>query len=406
MRIELCAGGIGGISVADFQTDMRSFLSEKEAVIASFKAVSGSTSGLSGGVGSLQGALDDIQSRIIREETALEDAKAVQTSMNDFLELAQRVDAQVASDVNRNKEDFYGKYPELRPAPPEEEKAWYEKAWEALCGAGEAIKEAIKDGLEFIADTLKKAWDGLVEFYNEHKKIIDTVLLIVGAIGAIAAVIATGGLALAPLLGALGLSASVAAAVSTAVAVVAVVSTVAATALNVADVWLEIDNPIFNAIQTGLNITSAVTNFAYSIGNLYNSFKGIDPQDFVNNSNLDSDISISNTQIDTPQADGSKPYQNSRPAYGKDQIDEVWENAKDPVTGKVYDPSGKEITWDPSKPRNGQWDMGHIPGEKYHDMHTKYMNGEITKEQFLEWYRDPKNYRPELPRTNRGHKYE
>jgi len=39
------------------------------------------------------------------------------------------------------------------------------------------------------------------------------------------------------------------------------------------------------------------------------------------------------------------------------------------------------------------------------------MNGTITKKEFLEflefleWYRDPVNYRPELPSTNRSHKY-
>ena len=30
---------------------------------------------------------------------------------------------------------------------------------------------------------------------------------------------------------------------------------------------------------------------------------------------------------------GSKPYTNSRPSYGKNQVNEVWENAKDPITG-------------------------------------------------------------------------
>jgi hypothetical protein len=114
--------------------------------------------------------------------------------------------------------------------------------------------------------------------------------------------------------------------------------------------------------------------------------------------------------VSTPNGKGgskkNKPYENSRPSYGKNQVEQVWENAKDPVTGKVYDPSGVEITWDTTKPRNGQWDMGHIPGEKYSDMHKKYMDGVITKEEFLEWYRDPKNYRPELPSTNRSHKYE
>ena len=103
---------------------------------------------------------------------------------------------------------------------------------------------------------------------------------------------------------------------------------------------------------------------------------------------------------------GNKPYTNSRPSYGKNQVNEVWENAKDPITGKVYDPSGVEITWDKTKSRNGQWDMGHIPGEKYSEMHQLYMDDVISKDEFLECYRNPKNYRPELPGTNRSHKYE
>ena len=76
-------------------------------------------------------------------------------------------------------------------------------------------------------------------------------------------------------------------------------------------------------------------------------------------------------------SDTKKPYATSRPSYGKGQVEQVWENAKDPITGKVYDPSGVEITWDPTKPRNGQWDMGHIPGEKYSEMHQLYMDDVI-----------------------------
>ncbi|MDQ8766853.1 GH-E family nuclease, partial [Streptococcus ruminantium] len=67
--------------------------------------------------------------------------------------------------------------------------------------------------------------------------------------------------------------------------------------------------------------------------------------------------------------EGNKAYKNSRPKYAKGQVDEVFENAQKSNNGKVIDPSGKEITWDKSKIRNGQWDMGHIPGEKYSDMH-------------------------------------
>ncbi|TFJ46866.1 hypothetical protein CKN80_03775 [Carnobacterium divergens] len=101
-----------------------------------------------------------------------------------------------------------------------------------------------------------------------------------------------------------------------------------------------------------------------------------------------------------------KPYMNSRPSYGKNQVNDVWNAAKDPLTNNVYDPTGEVIPWDLSKPRNGQWDMGHIPGQKYSDIHELYVRDIINKQEFLEWYRNPNNYRPELPSTNRGHQYE
>lgn len=100
------------------------------------------------------------------------------------------------------------------------------------------------------------------------------------------------------------------------------------------------------------------------------------------------------------------PYATSRPSYGKGQVKKVWENAKDPTTGKVYDPTGVEITWDTTKPRSGQWDMGHIPGEEYAKLHQLYMSGVIDKDEFLRRYRDAKNYRPELISTNRSHQFE
>jgi RHS repeat-associated protein len=102
-----------------------------------------------------------------------------------------------------------------------------------------------------------------------------------------------------------------------------------------------------------------------------------------------------------------KAYETSRPSYKKGQVEEVWETAKArSPDGKVYDSSGAEVTWDKTKPRNGQWDMGHIPGEKYSTVHKAYMDGKMSKEDFLKWYQDSANYRPELPSTNRSHLYE
>lgn len=277
MHIEINAGGLGaGIAVAEYQLNMSGFISDAEDVIASFKAVTARVCDLSGGIGSLQDPLDELEARIALEEQKRQTAEDVRQKSNDFLELAIRVDSQVADLVEVNQEEFYRVNPWLRPAT-EEDEPWYEEAWQWLCGVGEAVREGVEAFADWAGETLKNAWDGLVAFYNEHKKLIDTVLIIVGAVAAIAAVIATGGAALAPLLGALGLSASAAAAISTAVAVVAVVSTVASSAMNIVDIWFEIDDPVFNAWQTGLNITSTITNLAYSIGNIYNAFKKIDP---------------------------------------------------------------------------------------------------------------------------------
>ena len=50
--------------------------------------------------------------------------------------------------------------------------------------------------------------------------------------------------------------------------------------------------------------------------------------------------------------------------------------------------------------------MGHKYGKEYRKLHEKYMNGDISKEKFLEEYHNPENYRPELVNTNRGRKYE
>jgi hypothetical protein len=76
-------------------------------------------------------------------------------------------------------------------------------------------------------------------------------------------------------MGVFGMSASAAVTASLIVAGVAIGSTIASSILNGIDIWCEIDNPTFNAWQTGLNITSAVSNLAYSVGSIYNSVKGI-----------------------------------------------------------------------------------------------------------------------------------
>ncbi|MDQ3231644.1 MAG: GH-E family nuclease, partial [Pseudobdellovibrionaceae bacterium] len=104
----------------------------------------------------------------------------------------------------------------------------------------------------------------------------------------------------------------------------------------------------------------------------------------------------------------AKPYSNPkiRPKYGKDQVKAVWNAAKQ-SDGHVYDPNtGEKLSWDASKSRTGQWDMGHKPGHEYRKLHKDYMTGKIHKAEFLRQYRNPGNYQPENPSANRSHKYE
>jgi len=106
----------------------------------------------------------------------------------------------------------------------------------------------------------------------------------------------------------------------------------------------------------------------------------------------------------------NKPYADPkrRPKYGKDQVKTVWENAQNVYSdGIVRDPNTlEELTWDKTRSRAGQWDMGHIKDHEYRRLHSDYMAERISKAEFLEEYRNPNNYLPESVHSNRSHKYE
>ena len=112
-----------------------------------------------------------------------------------------RIDGDVADVINKSKNDFYEKYEYLKP---DIEKSWLEEKVDNAC-----------------------------EWCKEHwKEILITVTIVIGAVLAIVAVVASGGLALMPLLTGLGLSASAAASISTIVGAVAVISTIGSSILN------------------------------------------------------------------------------------------------------------------------------------------------------------------------------
>ena len=168
-----------------------------------------------------------------------------------------------------------------------------------------------------------------------------------------------------------------------------------------------------DAVDTAVDTARAVENagdIAKGVDNAVDAAKAIDNAADASKA-LDNASDASRALGDgieeiSEEAGKNLPYSTSRPPYAKGQVEEVWEAAKD-ADGRVFDPNtGEELFWDPTEPRSGQWDMGHIQGKKYSDLHDDYIKGNITKQEFLDKYRDPSNYRPESPSSNRSHKYE
>ena len=171
MRIEINSGGLGSLAaVAGYQANMVSFVNRAEDVISSFKTVRKQTQNLSGGVGRLQSALDDVNARIQKEETKVEAVIDVYQKTNQFLELAKRVDKQVAAAVNCNRDQFYKSYPHLKPAGYDNEsKSWLDKAWEWVC-------DKVTDGIDWVVDTTQKVIDSILNFFEDNKETIAILL--------------------------------------------------------------------------------------------------------------------------------------------------------------------------------------------------------------------------------------
>ena len=106
------------------------------------------------------------------------------------------------------------------------------------------------------------------------------------------------------------------------------------------------------------------------------------------------------------------PYWKVRPNYKSDQVEKVWELAKEEYDSyhigntEYIDTKHGTVSWDRSKPRNGQWDMGHLKNEKYSEKYDEFLRGEISKDKFIEWYQTADNYEPQTIPYNRSHQGE
>ena len=193
------------------------------------------------------GIISKISTSSQTQEQQIAGLEATQREVNDFIDLTINRDNAAAQEIIKAKKDFYKEYDYLKPDSEKSD-------WEKFC-----------DKLKDVGEWCKEHW----------KELLITVAIVIGAIIAIAAVIASGGLALVPLLTSLGLSASLAAGISTTVATIAVISTVGSGVMNIIDTWNNVDNPLFNKIQAAFNWTCLFSNSIYSIGSIYNGIKGI-----------------------------------------------------------------------------------------------------------------------------------
>jgi RHS repeat-associated protein len=96
----------------------------------------------------------------------------------------------------------------------------------------------------------------------------------------------------------------------------------------------------------------------------------------------------------------------NRPRYRMGVVQKVWNNAKKDANGKVFDPNTLEELSNTLVNGKRQWDMGHLPGKSYDELKQRFLNGEISRQRFLDEYNNPLNYRPEAISPNRSRRYQ
>ena len=130
------------------------------------------TLAISKSVCDLDGVISSVQASTQIQEQKVDSLENLSRECEEFISDVARIDSDVSELVAQRKEEFYDKYYYLKP---ECEKNGWEKFKDGFISAGKWCKE-------------------------HWKQVLTTAAIIVGAALAIAAVLATGGVALVPLL--------------------------------------------------------------------------------------------------------------------------------------------------------------------------------------------------------------
>lgn len=251
MRLEINAGGLDS-----FFNGVRSFVSaginstNSNHLINSIQNIINKTNNLSGGVGTLSLGLGYVQTRKTAEESRKIAVDNVKSEADSFIQTALRIDKAVATTLNGSREEFYKTNPWLRPPTPPRD-------WDRFWGG--------------VGDTVSKCWKGIKDFFGSNvvKKILGF-MTVAGAVALVTRIFLTGGLALAPLLAAYGLSARLSIGISLVVGAGAIASKAAtfiSSGLDLAAIVKSIVAPVYELFQKGMNTVSNLFNDGKNLAN-------------------------------------------------------------------------------------------------------------------------------------------
>ena len=153
MRIELNAGGLGGISIASCQANLNKFSSSAQSVCNGFNTVQKALNNVTGGMnGTLQTVSGYVGQRIKQESQKIQNVAETTKQTVAFLNETISTDKKVAGIVDKNNDDFYRISPHLKP------------------------NSSVPDGLvESIFDLLENdhgVFRGVVSFYEKVSELI------------------------------------------------------------------------------------------------------------------------------------------------------------------------------------------------------------------------------------------
>jgi len=116
MRIELNAGGLGGVSIASCQANLNKFSSSAESVCNGFNTVQKALNNVTGGMnGTLQTVSGYVGQRIKQESQRIQNVAETTRQTICFLNDTISTDKRVANIVNKNNSNFYKVNPHLKP---------------------------------------------------------------------------------------------------------------------------------------------------------------------------------------------------------------------------------------------------------------------------------------------------